>query len=80
MTRTISRRLGRLEDRLGFGPETEDHRRLRERLVSARRRLAEWRAHERLPPEEERQHENLTGLSIVDILHRGRARACNEHA
>jgi len=41
--KAISTRLGKLEHRLGLGPETEDQRRLRERLESARRRLSEWR-------------------------------------
>jgi hypothetical protein len=74
MTKAINRRLGRLEDRLGLGPETEDDRRLRERLQNARRRIAGWRASQGLSPDE-RQREDLSGLTIVEILHRGRARA-----
>jgi hypothetical protein len=75
--RTISRRLQRLEEGLGLGPETEHDRRLREQLEKFRRRAAERRAREGLPPVEadERQREDLTGLSIVQILQRGRARA-----
>ena len=78
--KAISTRLGKLEQRLGLGPETEDQRRLRERLESARRRIAESRASKGLPPEAEHQQEDLKGLSIVEILQRGRAPARNEHA
>jgi hypothetical protein len=75
--RTIARRLQRLEEGFGLGPETEENRRLRERLETARRRTAERRVREGLPPLEtdERLGEDLTGLSIVQILQRGRARA-----
>jgi hypothetical protein len=57
--RTISRRLQRLEEGLGLGPETEHDRRLREQLEKFRRRAAERRAREGLPPVEadERQRE-----------------------
>ena len=85
--RTISRRLQRLEEGFGLGPETEEDRRLRERLEKFRRRIAERRAREGLPPLEtdEHQREDLRGLTIVQILQRGRARAHasarnNEHA
>jgi hypothetical protein len=86
IVRTIARRLQRLEEGFRLGPETEEDRRLRERLESARRRAAERRACEGLPPLEtdKRQREDLTGLSIVEILQRGctraHARAGNEHA
>ena len=75
--RTIARRLQRLEEGFGLGPETEEDRRLRERLESSRRRAAAVRVREGLPPLEahERQREDLTGLSVIEILHRGRARA-----
>ena len=48
--RTIARRLQRLEEGFGLGPETEHDRRLRERLATLRRRAAERRAREGLPP------------------------------
>ena len=75
--RTIARRLQRLEEGFGLGPETEDDRRLRERLESARRRVAEQRVRGGLPPEEpdEAQREDLTGPTTAEILQRGRARA-----
>ena len=74
---TIARRLQRLEEGFGLGPETEQDRQLRELIKAAHRRAAERRAREGLPPLEtdERQREDLTGLSIVQILQRGRARA-----
>jgi hypothetical protein len=83
VVRTIARRLQKLERGFGLGPETEDDRRLRERLETARRRAAERRAREGLPPlETDDQREDLRGLTIVEILQRGRARAHarNEHA
>jgi hypothetical protein len=85
--RTIARRLQRLEEGFGLGPETEEDRRLRERLEKFRQRVAERRAREGLPPLEtdERQREGLIGLSRAEILRRGRFRARssggdNEHA
>ena len=41
--KAITRRLGRLEVRLGLQPETEFDRRLRARIETAQRRLAEAR-------------------------------------
>jgi hypothetical protein len=85
--RTIARRLQRLEEGFGLGPETEHDRLLRERLEKFRQRVAERRAREGLPPLEtdERQREDLRGLTIAEILRRGRfpARSSarnNEHA
>jgi hypothetical protein len=43
--KAITRRLGRLEERLGLQPETEFDRRLRARTEAAQRRLAEAREH-----------------------------------
>ena len=75
--RTIARRLQRPEEGFGLGPETEEDRRLRERLESSRRRVAGVWVREGLPPVEadEHQRDDSTGLSIVQILQRGRARA-----
>lgn len=50
--RTIARRLQRLEDRFGLGPETEFDRRLRARNEAARRQLAEARERGELGPPE----------------------------
>jgi hypothetical protein len=48
--KSIVRRLHRLEESLGVGPETEFTRRLRERIEAARRRLAEARERGELGP------------------------------
>jgi hypothetical protein len=69
----IIRRLRRLEDRFGT-VETEHTRQLLAQLEAGRRRVAEWRAREGLPPEEP-DKEDLSGLTIVEILHWGRERA-----
>ena len=70
------RRLQKLEDGFGLGPETESERQLRARIEEGRRRVAELRARGELPPATS-QHDldDLSGLSILDILQRGRARA-----
>lgn len=73
--RTLSRRLRKLEDRFGLAPETEFERRLRVRIEAGRRRLAE--AHQRgewCGSVDDDKGEDLAGLSVVEILHRGRAR------
>jgi hypothetical protein len=73
--RSISRRIHRLEERLGPPVETEYTRRLREWIEAGRRRLAE--AQERgewCGPVGDHHGENLAGLSVIEVLHRGRAR------
>jgi hypothetical protein len=50
--KTITRRLCRLEERLGLQPETEFDRRLRARIEEARQRLAEARERGELQPPE----------------------------
>jgi hypothetical protein len=72
---TIIRRLRKLEKRFGPPVETEHTRRLRARLEAGRRRLAE--AQERgewCGPVSDYDGENLAGLSVTEILHRGRER------
>jgi hypothetical protein len=75
--KTIVRRLRKLEDRFGLAPETEFDRQLRERIEAGRRRVAEARERGELsgPIYEDEEKEDLTGLSVMEILHRGRARA-----
>jgi len=60
--------------RFGLAPETESSRRLRERIEAARRRLVEARERGELsgPIYEDEEKEDLTGLSVTEILHRGR--------
>ena len=72
--RTISRRLGRLEDKFGVA-ETEFTRHLAVRL-EAGRRAAESRAHDGYPA---RSRENFFGLTVEQILLRGRQRAAGRH-
>jgi hypothetical protein len=67
--KTITRRLSRLEGRLGM-VETERTRYLAARLEDARRRMARLGYPERTP-------EDVSGLTIVQILNRGRERAAN---
>jgi len=75
--RTLSRRLRKLEDRFGLAPETEFDRQLRLRIEAGRRRVAEARERGELssPIYDYDEKEDLTGLSVIEILHRGRARA-----
>ena len=70
--RTLSRRLRKLEDRYRIGPETEFDRRLRERVAEARRRLVEVEERQGLKPRAE--HGDISGLTIEEILRRGRMR------
>ena len=73
--KTIARRLQKLEHGFRLGPETESERQLRAQIEEGRRRVAEARARGVLPPEtSENDREDLSGLSIEEILHRGRAR------
>lgn len=67
--RDLSRRLGRLEDRCGLGPESQAHRRGRELADTLRRRIADRRVREGLPPlEPVPARQALTGLSRSEIL------------
>jgi hypothetical protein len=73
--KTIIRRLRRLEDRFGPPAETEYTRHLRERIKAGRQRVAEAQARGELPvPIYDYERKDLTGLSAVEILNRGRAR------
>jgi len=74
--KTITRRLLRLENGLGLGPETESERRLHARIEEGRRRVADARARGDLPPLDtaDNQREDVSGLTVTEILNRGRAR------
>ncbi len=72
--KVMIRRLRRLEERFGPPVETEFTRRLRERIEAGRRRVAKWREHEGSPVSDQHR-ENIAGLSVIEILHRGRAKA-----
>ena len=72
---TISRRLRKLEDRLGPSLKRNGHGALRARLEAGRRRVAELRAE----PVQLRRRENLIDTrpslqTIVEILQSGRHR------
>ena len=71
--RTLSRRLRKLEDCYRIGPEREFDRQLRERIAAARRRLAEFASWEGSHPSST-ACEDLSGLTMEEILHRGRMR------
>lgn len=74
--KTIIRRPRRLEARFCPPVETEFSRRLHERIDAARRRLAELDVqHGRARDAGKRGHDDLSGLSVEQILHRGRRRA-----
>jgi hypothetical protein len=74
--KTIIRRLRRLEDRFCPPVETEFSRRLRKRAEAARRRLAESDTGEGRPPYAgARECEDVSGLSVEQILLSGRQRA-----
>jgi hypothetical protein len=73
----LERRLRRLAASLAPERETDYTRRLRARIEEARRRLADARARGDVPPLDtaENEREDLSGLTVIEILHRGRARA-----
>ena len=75
--RVISRRLRKLENSFGLAPETEFSKRLRERIEGALRRVAEFDAREGRPPRNvaKREPEEVSGLSVEQILLRGRMKA-----
>ena len=68
--KTIHRRLRKLEEGLGLIPQTEEEKRLRARLEAARARLAACGYQITEPDENE-----LRGMTISEILQRGRQRA-----
>jgi hypothetical protein len=71
--KTIIRRLRRLEDRLGPPVETEFSRCLRERIEAGRRRLAESGPQDgRMRNTGAREPQDISGLSVEQILRRGR--------
>jgi hypothetical protein len=77
--KTIIRRLRRLEDRFCPPVETESWRRLRERIEAARQRLAESDFPDcgsRTAGDQGR--DDVSGLSVEQILLRGRARLAAE--
>ena len=65
--RALSRRLRRLEERLGPTVETEKTRRLLARLEAGRVRL-------KLPPSPPERPAELAGMSMIAILNAGRDR------
>jgi hypothetical protein len=74
--KTIIRRLRRLEDRFCPPVETEFSRHLRERIEAGRRRLAESDGLDgRVSTAGDREHEDVSGLSLEQILHRGLEKA-----
>jgi hypothetical protein len=64
----ISKRLHRLEGRLGTAVESEANRYLRVRLENARLRCG-------LPPPSPERLAELRGMTVSQILHSGRQRA-----
>src|SRR5260370_19605781 len=77
---TILTRLSKLEARMGPVNQTESSRQLLERLEAGRRRVAQMRERYGLPPREVwpviGRRRNLT---IIEILHRGRAQNAFAH-
>ena len=68
--KAIHRRLRKLEEGLGLIPQTEDEKRLRARLEAARARMAAVGYDVTETGESE-----LRGMTIIEILDRGRDRA-----
>ena len=68
--RSFNKRLAKLEERCGLGPETEEQRRSRERLADLKRRFAAVGPSYGLPPEDPDalKPEDRAGLSLVQIL------------
>ena len=80
--KTIIRRLRRLEDQFCPPMETESSRRLRARLEAGLRRVAEARERGELssPIYDDEEKEDLSRLSVGEILDRGRARVARAKA
>jgi hypothetical protein len=73
--KTIIRRLRRLEDRFGPAVETESDRQLLARIEAGRRRLAKAKERgEWCGSIDNGEREDFAGLSVVEILQRGRER------
>jgi hypothetical protein len=73
--KTIIRRQRRLEDQFCPSMETESSRRLRESLEAGLRRVAEAKKRNEWSGSiDDGERENLAGLSVMEILDRGRAR------
>jgi hypothetical protein len=77
--KTITRRLLRLEGRLGL-VETEESRRARDLMETLRRRRAARLAREGRLESDTVEREDLSGLTLAEILQRGRQRARQGHA
>jgi len=77
--KTIVRRLRRLEERLCPPLETESDRQLLARIAAGRRRLAESNVQDgRVRNSDDRKRADISGLSVEQILHRGRTRLATE--
>jgi hypothetical protein len=76
--KTITRRLLRLEGRFGL-VETEESRRARELVETLRRRRAARLAREGRLESDTVEREDLSGLTLVEILQRGWQRARQGH-
>jgi hypothetical protein len=70
--RAITRRLAQMEKRLLPVPDAPDLLRLRERMAAGNRRIAEFQALHGLPALQLPSIGDTRGLSIVEILQRGR--------
>ena len=69
--REISRRLRRLEQQSAL-LETEGARRQREWIAELAQRGAEWRARRGYPPDPAEENQDLSGLTVTDVLNKGR--------
>src|SRR5882724_1594463 len=77
--KSLSRRILKLEERFGPAVETAFSRPLRERIEAGRRRLAEAKERgEWSGPVHDDEREDLAGLSVTEILRRGRRNRSNE--
>jgi hypothetical protein len=65
----LGKRLTKLEETLGLGPETEQQKYLRQRLDAARKRMESYGYRFTPTPRKE-----LAGLTMAEILNRGRDR------
>ena len=74
MTKAVVRRIRILEVGAGL-VETAESRRAREELEILRQRIAAGRVRAGLSPSKDEDEEDLSGLTVVEILNRGRQRA-----
>ena len=80
MAKLVSKRVAKLEAHYRIGPPTKEATLLLARIQAGLRRVAEFRTPGEPPPNYEPRTRDLQGMSVVEILEAGRARAAQRNA